>query len=638
MGVDGRDERHEPRERDGAGGPAGSDGRGPQGRTGGGPAQDGHSVPPQRAYGAGAPATDSGGDELPPSDAQLIAALRAGDDTAYEEMYRRHADAVRRYARRCCWDGHTAEDLTGEVFARTLQAVRGGAGPDTAVRAYLLTTVRRVAASWARTARREQLVEDFALFALNAAGAARDDDTLELGAEVHAMHEAEQSMAVQAFRSLPERYQTVLWHTTVEDESPSQVAPLLGLTANATAVLAHRAREGLKQAYLQAHVSQALTAGGDCARYADRLGAYARGGLRMRAERGLRKHLDGCARCRTAALEVEDVNQRIGALLPVAVIGWLAAGYAVKTAAAVAGAAGAGAAAGAAAAGAAAAAGSGGAGASGGSGGALVGEGLAAPVKVGLGVGAAVVAGAALALALTGSPGPAPKPQARPAQSAPPAPRSPSRGPAKPLPPASGAAPAPKPTHTPRPTHTPTPAPPESAPRPKPKPTPSPARPTPTPRPPEPSPRPPLPAPTTYRVDALDHDVTGDGSTPEVRTAGSSWLWQRQSPEIAGTTYAHGVSVHAPSSVLIDLNRACTAYDAQAGVDDLSLGLGALRFSVYADGQRLWRSGVLHGGERAAPVHVPLAGRTTLRLVVEPVSPVDVVAVGDWAQARISCR
>ncbi|WP_310712674.1 sigma-70 family RNA polymerase sigma factor [Streptomyces lydicus] len=634
MGVDGRDERHEPRERDGS---AGSDGRGPQGRTGGGPAQDGHSVPPQRAYGAGAPASDSGGEELPPSDAQLIAALRAGDDTAYEEMYRRHADAVRRYARRCCWDGHTAEDLTGEVFARTLQAVRGGAGPDTAVRAYLLTTVRRVAASWARTARREQLVEDFAVFALNAAGAARDDDTLELGAEVRAMHEAEQSMAVQAFRSLPERYQTVLWHTTVEDESPSQVAPLLGLTANATAVLAHRAREGLKQAYLQAHVSQSLTAGGDCARYADRLGAYARGGLRMRAERGLRQHLDGCARCRTAALEVEDVNQRIGALLPVAVIGWLAAGYAVKTAAAVAGAAGAGAAAGAA-----AAAGSGGAGASGGSGGALVGEGLAAPVKVGLGVGAAVAAGAALALALTGSPGPAPKPQARPAQSAPPAPRSPSRGPAKPLPPASGAAPAPKPTHTPRPTPTPTPrpAPPEPAPRPKPKPTPSPARPTPTPtpRPPEPSPRPPLPAPTTYRVDALDHDVTGDGDGPEVRTVGSSWLWQRQSPEIAGTTYPHGVSVHAPSSVLIDLNRACIAYDAQAGVDDLTMGLGALRFSVYADGQRLWRSGVLHGGERAAPVHVPLAGRKTLRLVVEPVSPVDVVAVGDWAQAQISCR
>ncbi|WP_244943000.1 NPCBM/NEW2 domain-containing protein [Streptomyces inhibens] len=130
----------------------------------------------------------------------------------------------------------------------------------------------------------------------------------------------------------------------------------------------------------------------------------------------------------------------------------------------------------------------------------------------------------------------------------------------------------------------------------------------------------------------------GDGTKPEVRTIGSGWMWQRQSPRIDGTTYAHGVSVHAPSSVIIDLHRQCTAYDAVVGVDDLGLGLGALRFSVYADGVRLWRSAVVHGGEPAVPVHVPLAGRRTLRLVVDPVTPVDVLALGDWAQSQISCR
>ncbi|MFB7636942.1 sigma-70 family RNA polymerase sigma factor, partial [Streptomyces sp. NPDC056149] len=352
MGVDGRDERRG----EGAGAVSGQvpGQSGPLGATppAAGPEGAGPSVPAQRRHSrrrarpAEAEPTAEGVEAgLPPSDAQLVAAMRAGDDSAYEELYRRHAEAVRRYARSCCRDAHTAEDLTGEVFARTLQAVRGGAGPDSAVRAYLLTTVRRVAAVWAKTARREHLVEDFAVFAVTAAGSSLDDDTLDLGADVRAMHEAEQTMAVRAFQSLPERYQTVLWHTTIEDESPSEVAPLLGLTANATAVLAHRAREGLKQAYLQAHVSQSLTSGGDCARYADRLGAYARGGLRMRAERGLRKHLDECARCRGAALEVADLNQRIGAVLPVAVIGWFAAGYAIKGAAAVAGVAGAGAAA-----------------------------------------------------------------------------------------------------------------------------------------------------------------------------------------------------------------------------------------------------------------------------------------------------
>ncbi|MFE6744011.1 sigma-70 family RNA polymerase sigma factor [Streptomyces tubercidicus] len=615
------------------------------------PPDAGPGVPSQRDPSRGAdPATGPEDRDLPPSDAQLLSDLRAGDDSAYEEMYRRHAPSVRRYARSCCRDVHTAEDLTGEVFARTLQAVRAGAGPESAVRAYLLTTVRRVAASWAQTARREHLVEDFAVFAVSSAEAPVDDATLDLGADVRAMQEADRSMAVQAFRSLPERYQTVLWHTTVEEESPSEVAPLLGLTANATAVLAHRAREGLKQAYLQAHVSQSLTAGGDCARYADRLGAYARGGLRMRAERGLRKHLETCPQCRLAALEVADVNQRIRALLPVAFIGWFAAGYAVKTAAA--GAAGV-------AAGAAAAAGSGGSGAHGGAG-FSVGKGLSGTVKVGIGVGVAVAAGATLALALAGAPRPAPEPRAQAPRPAPSAPQHPAPGSPHPsLPPAGGAAPAPEaapeaaPTRKPAPERTaaprPTPRSKESAPEPArtpapPSPRPSPSKPTPPkptppkPTPPAPTPPSPQPAPAAYRVNALSYDFLGDGSGPEVRALDSSWLWQRQAPEIAGRTYAHGVSVHGQSSVTIDLNRQCTAYDAVAGVDDIGAGLGAVRFAVYADGVPLWQSAVMRGGEPAVPVHVPLTGRTTLRLVTDPQTPFGTAALADWAQSTISCR
>ncbi|MGP3637539.1 sigma-70 family RNA polymerase sigma factor, partial [Streptomyces sp. 24-1644] len=292
----------------------------------------GYAVPPQREGGSAL------ADDVV-SDTQLIQAMRAGDDQAYDELFRRHSGAVRRYARSCCRDAHTADDLTAEVFARTLQAVRGGKGPEQAVRAYLMTAVRHVGAAWTKSAKRERLVDDFAVFAAQSTRTLElsDDDTLELGADVRAMHEAEQSIAMQAFRSLPERWQAVLWHTTVEEEAPSEIAPLFGLTANATAVLASRAREGLKQAYLQAHVSQALTTGGDCAQYADRLGAYARGGLRVRAERGLRKHLDECAKCRIAAGELTHVNAGIPALLPIAVIGWFAAGYSLKAAGIVAG-------------------------------------------------------------------------------------------------------------------------------------------------------------------------------------------------------------------------------------------------------------------------------------------------------------
>ncbi|MDQ0985401.1 sigma-70 family RNA polymerase sigma factor [Streptomyces sp. V2I9] len=593
--------------------------------TGAGP----HAVPQQRAGRSGAP-------ESGLSDARLIEDMRAGDDQAYEELFRRHSAAVLRYARSCCRDGHTADDLTAEVFARTLQAVRGGKGPTEAVRAYLMTAVRHVAAAWTKSAKREHLVDDFAVFAAQATRSSElsDDDTLELGADVLAMHEAEQTMAMQAFRSLPERWQAVLWHTTVEEESPSEIAPLFGLTANATAVLASRAREGLKQAYLQAHVSQALSTGGDCAQYADRLGAHARGGLRTRAERGLRKHLDECAKCRVAAGELEQVNAGIPALLPVAVIGWFAAGYALKAAGVVAGGA-----VGAAGAGAAAAA-TGPGGSAGAAGGAAASEGLGAPAKAGIAAAVTVAAAAGLVWALVGDdqPKPEPKPVAKPPAVAPadptpkPAPPSPEPTPEPPaaVPPAS---PEPSPSEpAPEPTPSPTPSP-EPPPEPSPSP---PPEPSPTPTPPEPAPPP--PAPEVYQVSELSYSFLGDRSEPEVVMGQSSWIWQRSDVSIASTRYAHGVTVHGRSSVTIRLNRTCTRYEAMVGVDDLTMGLGAVRFSVFdGDGARLWRSPVMAGGDPAVPVSVDISGQSSIRLVVEPEGTFGQVALADWAESRISC-
>ncbi|MFI6033793.1 sigma-70 family RNA polymerase sigma factor [Streptomyces sp. NPDC051315] len=602
----------------------------------------GRGVPAQRE-----PRVDSGPlpppPDAPPADVDLIARMRSGDDTAYEELYRRHADAVRRYARTCCRDAHTADDLTAEVFARMLQAVRGGAGPAHAVRAYLLTSVRRVAADWTRSARREHLVDDFAVFAAQAARSAEvsDGDTLAVGADVRALREAEQSMAVRAFRSLPERWQAVLWHTEVEDESPSEVATLFGLDANGTRVLASRAREGLKQAYLQAHVSTTLTSDEECARYADQLGTYARRRLRTRAERGLRKHLEECARCRLAALQIEEVAGGIPAVVPVAVIGWFgAAGYA-KAAALVAGGAGAGAAG---AAGAAAAAGGGASGGAGaGGGGAAVSEGLGASVKAGVAAGVVAVAAAAVALALAGDDSPARQPVAEPSPSAPvvlpegprPEPAStPTRTPAVPEPEPAAVVPAGVPTPTPSRTAarqpTPSPTPPPS---PTPAPTPYPA---PTSAPPTPAPAPP-PAPAVFHLGELPFDVGGDGTGPEIRLAGSSWVWQRSDLSIADRQYARGVTVHGDSSVTVVLNRACASYEAVVGVDDLTQKLGRVTFSVYADGVRLWTSPEIRGGDRALPVRVNLVGRETVRLVVEPHNHLDGVALADWADARFIC-
>ena len=52
-----------------------------------------------------------------PTDAELIAACRAGDDRAFERLYYRHRDWIASVARRFCDDHEDALDVLQEVFA-----------------------------------------------------------------------------------------------------------------------------------------------------------------------------------------------------------------------------------------------------------------------------------------------------------------------------------------------------------------------------------------------------------------------------------------------------------------------------------------------------------------------------------------
>ena len=98
----------------------------------------------------------------------------------------------------------------------------------------------------------------------------------------------------------------MLWHTEVEQETPAEVAPLLGLTPNGVAALAYRAREGLRQAYLQEHLADG--ADGQHRATVDRLGAWARGGLSPRQRARVDAHLATWPGVPALAGELEDVN------------------------------------------------------------------------------------------------------------------------------------------------------------------------------------------------------------------------------------------------------------------------------------------------------------------------------------------
>ncbi|WP_199440665.1 sigma-70 family RNA polymerase sigma factor [Umezawaea beigongshangensis] len=238
----------------------------------------------------------------PPDDLELLARVRAGDDTAFGELFARHSEVVRRFALRHVGAAAEADDLTAETFFRVLQAVRRGSGPRDHFRTYLLTVTRRVAWEWSAR-RRDVPVDDEELFR-----------RVEPFADT-AGRRAEHTLITRAFASLPERWRTVLWRVEVEGERPATVAPHFGLSPNAMAALARRAREGLRAAYLQAHLAEGR-GGRSCRSVLTKLGTYTAGGARGSEEQRIRQHLETCSSCRSLHDELVEVCSALRAHAP----------------------------------------------------------------------------------------------------------------------------------------------------------------------------------------------------------------------------------------------------------------------------------------------------------------------------------
>ena len=224
------------------------------------------------------------------SDTDLLAAVRAGDTEAYGTLYARHCGAARRLA--YALDPGDADDLVAETFAKVFASLRAGRGPLVAFRAYLNTTLRHVSYHRHRRDRRLEFTDDLTRYD---AGEPFLDPTVE---------RLERSYAANAFRQLPERWRDVLWMTEVEGAGPAEIAPRLGLTPNAVAVLAHRAREGLRRNYLQQHVAPADHP--ECRWTGERLGGLVRGNLAIRETTRMRTHLSWCADCRGRHAELAE--------------------------------------------------------------------------------------------------------------------------------------------------------------------------------------------------------------------------------------------------------------------------------------------------------------------------------------------
>jgi RNA polymerase sigma factor (sigma-70 family) len=226
------------------------------------------------------------------SDAELLQSAREGNQTALTELYIRHRGAARRVAA-TCRRGGDPDDLVNDAFEKVFAAIRRQKGPTDAFRAYLFVTIRRLAARYASRNHDDPYDEV--------------PEPVVAAASATAMDPAERQIVTAAFCSLPERWQAVLWHTAVEGRHPRDVAGALGMKANAVSALAYRARERLRQAYLQAHLQAAPHP--ECEPHRSTLGAYVRDGLGKREHAATARHLHNCESCRSLVHELSHVNQ-----------------------------------------------------------------------------------------------------------------------------------------------------------------------------------------------------------------------------------------------------------------------------------------------------------------------------------------
>ncbi|MGO4343796.1 RNA polymerase sigma factor, partial [Pedococcus sp. 2YAF34] len=145
----------------------------------------------------------------------LVARAKRSDPRAFALLWERHRSAgvmvALGYANRA-----DAEDLMAEAFTRTYSAIVSGGGPTDSFRGYLFSTIRRLAYTTVRRNSRTVPLDDL------------ETGQLTDSAETSAMRRLENDLVGRAFRSLPPRWQDVLWLSIVEGTAHTEIARRLG--------------------------------------------------------------------------------------------------------------------------------------------------------------------------------------------------------------------------------------------------------------------------------------------------------------------------------------------------------------------------------------------------------------------------
>jgi len=171
----------------------------------------------------------------PPSDPELVASLRAGDDRAATRLVERHAAVVARFLYSAGADRSDLDDLVQETFIRAFRRIESWRG-ESAFRSWLFA----IAANLHRDAlRKRKGIRWFALEAHDAPTSATPETELE-GEET-----AERIRAGLA--TLPRLQREVFLRRVQTGEDYETIGKVLGTSAGAARVHYHHAVKRLKE-------------------------------------------------------------------------------------------------------------------------------------------------------------------------------------------------------------------------------------------------------------------------------------------------------------------------------------------------------------------------------------------------------
>lgn len=138
----------------------------------------------------------------------------------------------------------------------------------------------------------------------------------------------------------------------------------------------------------------------------------------------------------------------------------------------------------------------------------------------------------------------------------------------------------------------------------------------------------------TVWLDELDVS-NADQATGIVRNNQSMW----QTPLIiAGDTFKRGVGTHASGILRINLDGKTEHFSTMVGIDDSApqneLAQASAEFIIIGDNKVLWKSGIMHGGDKALKAEVNTKGIKSLILCIDHCGDGISGDRTDWVNAR----